>query len=981
MSVWLLCGLVLVAYQTDAAGTLGARGRGRRSGRLDHAIENHDRVYLDMKALKADHNRMRRSVDSEDAPELSVRFRADNIHFDLRLRRSGDLFAPGFGGVDFVRADGTVEKIPLDMGAYLSGIVAGYGADHSRVDAIVGENGIQASIAVGDKYYRLEEASKYDVQSNSYNHVVYGSHDVNDPKPGTCGVIDHDTEDHYSKGASHLHDAPHASTMKIKYGPNDNSSFPNDADTDGASSRSRRAVDVSVQNTCIMHLLADKHFLAQNGGDATTTANVLVSHLTDVNNIYRFTNFDGVAASIKLAIGKLTVFDRVENGNQVSSTGEVSPFITTTSAQAYLDSISSISHAGYCLAHGFTHQDFDNGILGLAYVGVICQNPTGNCNEGNGGSCSRNTGITTSLNYDTSSYIRTTLVIAHELGHNFGMSHDDSCSSWCATQDASACSGGSVTSGNGGNYIMWPSAVDGSEDNNDLFSGCSRASAGARILSDATCFIDLSDGGFCGNGVVEEGEECDCQVAEGDRENPAYIAECNQRDPCCQTNCTLKPTSQCSPKKGTCCSETCELTGLLLDNVTSLLQPVESVDSGTAALHECRAETECQKAAYCIADAQFQGACPSMFHPYANSSADSGYTFYKADKTICAANRATCVQGECRGSLCSAFESASHGNVSAVACSISGESNCVIGCSFEGVTGCLNSFEFTSNTDLDAQGYTFPPGFTGTTKVPGTSCESFTGYCTSSGTCEAVSRDTPLDILTNINVESWIWDYWYIVLGLEGGIIFLAFLLRYSQKRRDTSRWVHAQVKQMTEGLSDTIKKKFTKTRHLAANTKKLRSQQKKRERRERALLIAESRQLAKDRTTKAAKREGEAFSRLKCLFPYSPDDIVRKMIRLCPHEEAAVARLLVLGHPMWQMQDYKTLRYAIRRHRKKQLEQKNEVADGGYIESIESATPSNSRTSNGPKHPHRQPQPKPQHHGKSTKNTTFSPAIGITRF
>ena len=60
-------------------------------------------------------------------------------------------------------------------------------------------------------------------------------------------------------------------------------------------------------------------------------------------------------------------------------------------------------------------------------------------------------------------------------------------------------------------------------------------------------------------------------------------------------------------------------------------------------------------------------------------------------------------------------------------------------------------------------------------------------------------------------------------------------------------------------------------------------------------MVLGESRGLAQARTHALKAKKGEAFSRLKCLFPYSPDTVVRQMIRLCPNEEAAVARMLVL--------------------------------------------------------------------------------------
>ena len=78
-----------------------------------------------------------------------------------------------------------------------------------------------------------------------------------------------------------------------------------------------------------------------------------------------------------------------------------------------------------------------------------------------------------------------------------------------------------------------------------------------------SCFIDLADGGFCGNGVVEADEDCDCGVSEGDADTAGFIASCEAADSCCSTRCTLKPGKQCSPLKGECCTDdgTCQLKG------------------------------------------------------------------------------------------------------------------------------------------------------------------------------------------------------------------------------------------------------------------------------------------------------------------------------------------------------------------------------------------------------------------------------------
>ena len=49
--------------------------------------------------------------------------------------------------------------------------------------------------------------------------------------------------------------------------------------------------------------------------------------------------------------------------------------------------------------------------------------------------------------------------------------------------------------------------------------------------------IDPS-GAECGNGIIEDGEQCDC----GETQDQTA---CYMNDPCCLVNCTLKPGANC----------------------------------------------------------------------------------------------------------------------------------------------------------------------------------------------------------------------------------------------------------------------------------------------------------------------------------------------------------------------------------------------------------------------------------------------------
>ncbi|XP_045064504.1 disintegrin and metalloproteinase domain-containing protein 15 isoform X4 [Coregonus clupeaformis] len=129
--------------------------------------------------------------------------------------------------------------------------------------------------------------------------------------------------------------------------------------------------------------------------------------------------------------------------------------------------------------------------------------------------------------------------IAHELGHNLGMSHDTA-DRRCQCQNEPRMGG----------CIMEPSTgfMPG-----QLFSSCSARDLSLSLLhGGGMCLFNvpqpekLLGGPRCGNLYVEKGEECDCGL----------LDECN--DPCCNaTTCKLVPGAQCS-SDGTCC-DNCKL--------------------------------------------------------------------------------------------------------------------------------------------------------------------------------------------------------------------------------------------------------------------------------------------------------------------------------------------------------------------------------------------------------------------------------------
>ncbi|TRY90067.1 hypothetical protein DNTS_031579 [Danionella cerebrum] len=407
---------------------------------------------------------------------------------------------------------------------------------HGSVKEVEGSSVVISSCAGLRGLITVNQSTSYIIeplenQTHSQGHVVYNAQRLKLPV-GTCGH--HHGDGNHSESIQELID--------VMAKPQQ-------------TNRQKRDAGSSMKYVELM-VVADHTEFVNHGRDLEKTKAKLLEAANFVDKYYK-------ALNIRVALIRLEIWndqDKISVSDNPYST--LGAFLSWRRKQLPL-----LPNDNAQLVTGVS---FHGTIIGLAPLKAMCSDyQSGGVNSDHSNSA---VGIAATM--------------AHELGHNFGMSHDvPGC---CRAQ---AEEGGCImAAATGAPFPRIFNSCNQKELNRYLSSG------GGKCLFNPPNTRVMYGGQRCGNGYLEEGEECDC----------GEVEECSS--PCCNAhNCTLKFGAECA--HGVCCHD-CKL-----KSPGVMCRP----PSGSCDLPE-----------YCDGKSEF---CPA--------------NFYLMDGSICADGGAYCYTGMC----------------------------------------------------------------------------------------------------------------------------------------------------------------------------------------------------------------------------------------------------------------------------------------------------------------------------------------------
>ncbi|XP_054626193.1 disintegrin and metalloproteinase domain-containing protein 10 [Dunckerocampus dactyliophorus] len=662
--------------------------------RLDRYISHYEGLSYDTEALHNSHQRAKRALSPHDG-NVHLDFHSHGRHFNLQMRRDTSVFSPD------VIVDVAGEETPIDMSYIYSGELLGENGTQTHGSLINGR--FDGFIKTHQGTYFVEPAERYFKEKNeTFHSVIYHEDNITFP-------FNHDFGGHYANQSVFERMRKYQAAAvdeHVKWGM---SSLDEEQANGPVILRRKRAAG-KEKTVCQLFIQTD-HLFHEFYKTREAVIAQISSHVKAIDSIYQATNFNGIRN-----IGFMV--KRIKINTTANKYEHTNPFrFENIGVEKFLELSSEQNHNEYCLAYVFTNRDFDDGVLGLAWVADPSGISGGICEKhrafADGKSKSLNTGIITMKNYGSHVPTKVShITFAHEVGHNFGSNHDSGLE--CTPGESPSQRAKEL-----GNYIMYARATSGDKLNNNKFSSCSIHNMSAVLARRKdSCFVE-SGQPICGNGLVEDGEECDCGYSDECEESCCY----NANEPV-DKRCKLLPGKVCSPSQGPCCKDDCSYKGLS---------------------DKCSEETDCTK----------EGMC-------SGTTASCLPAEPKENMTDCNGGTQVCLSGVCSGSICNKY------GLEGCTCASSGKDEAAELCH----VCCMNKTDPSTCSSSSSENWiSYFQGKT-ITLQPGSPCNDFKGYCDVFQRCRLVDADGPLARLKKAifnpeiykTIAEWMADYWWAVL-------------------------------------------------------------------------------------------------------------------------------------------------------------------------------------------------------------------------
>ncbi|KAM7018754.1 disintegrin and metalloproteinase domain-containing protein 9 isoform 1-T1 [Tautogolabrus adspersus] len=414
--------------------------------------------------------RLRRDVDGRLPNQVSYVISVDGNDHVVRLERN-DLLLPADFTVYTYSKNGSLitSRPPVQNHCLYQGFVQDMEGSSVAMSVC---NGLRGVLHLTDDSYGIEP-----LDSAPEQHLVYRLQDVTS-QPRGCGTPHEDEHDHNN------------STRHAQYKQEEIHHRQH--------SRMKRAILHQTHYVELLLVVDNDRFNYMNRNE-TAVRDEMVHLANFVDSIY-------IQLNVRVVLVGLEIWTQQ---NPISTDGGAGEVLSRFTQWREKELITRRRHdsAQLILKKAF------GGTAGMAFVSTVCSRSHGG-------------GINAFTNNNIPSFAS---IVAHELGHNLGMNHDDGRSCTCPV---SAC--------------IMNSGATGSRN----FSSCSADDFEKMILlTGGTCLLNVPrpdeaySAPYCGNRLVDMGEECDCGSQK----------ECEE-DPCCEyKTCKLKPGAQCA--YGECCSK------------------------------------------------------------------------------------------------------------------------------------------------------------------------------------------------------------------------------------------------------------------------------------------------------------------------------------------------------------------------------------------------------------------------------------------